>query len=80
MSAPVPLPNRALLEKPLTPDCDLPAFAFGDTWLDAGAAAGGADYERECYRRAERIVRARLEQLQASVARTVKAIKRSNGP
>jgi len=52
-------------------------IGFGDTWLDADDAAHKKlDYELQCYRRAEIVVRSRLRQLQASVGDTIKAIKR----
>jgi hypothetical protein len=43
-------------------------IGLGDTWLDTDdAARKKLDYERQCYRRAEIIVRSRLRLLQASV-------------
>ena len=75
---PVPLPRRALLAPPPKPHCEPPALAHGDTWLDPGEAARAQlDYERQCYRRAEQATRARLRQLQVSIARTITAIERS---
>jgi hypothetical protein len=75
--APIPLPGRALLRAQPEPDCEFQLIGFGDTWLDADdAARKKLDYELQCYRRAEIIVRSRLRQLQASVGDTIKAIKR----
>ena len=37
------------------------------------------DYERQCYRHAEMIARGRLDRLQDSVAKTIRAVKRSDG-
>jgi hypothetical protein len=71
-SASIPLPSRAQLSPQAAPECDF-------------KATGGAtddrqrlDYERQCYRHAEIIARARLQRLQTSVDRTVKAVNAGN--
>jgi len=66
----IPLPARTLLERQPEPDCE---FKAGE-----GEADGlrKLDYERQCYRHAEMIARGRLEQLQSSVDRTIKATTR----
>jgi hypothetical protein len=71
-SASIPLPSRAQLSPQPEPNCDFKA---------AGAATDDRqrlDYERQCYRHAEIIARARLQRLQASVDRTVKAVNAGN--
>ncbi len=69
----VPLPSLALLAPQPEPDCEFPA-------TDAGAdERQKLDYERQCYRHAEIIARARLRLLQRSVARTIRAIKQCDG-
>ena len=68
--------DPALLAPQPAPDCE-----FKRTDVDAVDPNEWArlkiDYERQCYRRAEMLARARLRQLQASVAETVKVLKRS---
>jgi hypothetical protein len=77
----IPLPSRTLLTPPLDVDC---------TFKDSSDAAGSApsptpaeavaavrmklDYERQCYRHNEIILRNDLEQLQAAVGETIKAV------
>jgi hypothetical protein len=77
----MPLPRRTLLTPPPEVDC---------TFKDSSDAADGAprptpaeaiaavrmklDYERQCYRHNEIILRNGLEQLQAAVGETIKAI------
>jgi hypothetical protein len=78
--APVPVPVLAkiatpvlaleLLAPPSEPDC-----AFDKTRADADDRQK-LDYERQCYRHAEMIIRARLERLQGDVERMIKAVKR----
>jgi hypothetical protein len=77
----IPLPRRALLTPPQDVDC---------TFKDSSNAADSApsptpaeavaavrmklDYERQCYRHNEIILRNGLEQLQAAVGETIKAV------
>ena len=83
----IPLPTRALLTEPADIDCE-----FKDSSLDdAGGApqptptraqADAAlriklDYERQCYRHDEMILRNGLQLLQASVGEMVKAVNRN---
>ena len=81
---PIPVPSRAslspepvrtptsesagaLLRPQLEPDCE---FKTGDSNFDERQKL---DYERQCYRHAEMIVRNRLELLQSSVNTTIAA-------
>ena len=82
----IPLPNRALLAPPAQFNCELkaatqsqpgPAPAQAD--LDAGLRAK-LEYERQCYRHAEMILRDRLLGLQAAVGETIKAVNSRNPP
>ena len=66
-----PLPRRALLIPQPAPNCE-PASA--EPTLDERQKL---DYQRQCYRHAEMIVRERLQRLQVSVGRTIKAVGRS---
>jgi hypothetical protein len=73
LGTPVPFPDPALLSRQPEPDCE---FKTAEPKAEERMKL---DYERQCYRHAEMIVRDRLEQLQNSVDQTIKAIKRT-GP
>jgi hypothetical protein len=64
----VPLPRDDLLSPMQEPQCEFPATETADDRQKL-------DYERQCYRQAEIIARTRLQLLQNSIERTVKAIK-----
>jgi len=68
---PIPLPGRTLLNPQPEPDCEL------QTTEPKTDDLRKLDYERQCYRHAEMIVRSRLQLLQGSVGKTIKAVKRS---
>jgi hypothetical protein len=83
----VPLPKTALLTRLPAPSCEYRTASL-DTPAkrsDAQPAASNGDpdvrtkldYERQCYRHAELIARARLTSLQDAVKDTVKAVKRT---
>jgi hypothetical protein len=78
--------DRALLASPPEFDCDFKDAGRGDAGgagpVPAGAQADAAlrrklDYERQCYRHAEMILRDRLLQLQASLSETITAVSHS---
>ena len=69
----VPLPSLALLAPQPEPDCEFP------TTDSAADERQKLDYERQCYRHAEMIARARLRVLQRSVARTIRAVRGCDG-
>ena len=77
----VPLPESALLAQQPAPRCEYRAAKGdgGEKKADAPAEQAATqmklDYERQCYRHAEMIARARLRKLQESVARTMLALK-----
>src|SRR5262245_42772658 len=68
----IPLPSLALLAPQSDPNCEFPTT---DSQSDERQRL---DYERQCYRHAEMIVRARLRLLQRSVAKTIRAIEHCN--
>jgi hypothetical protein len=77
----IPLPRRTLLTPPPDVDCtfkdsaDAADSAPSPTPTQAVAAVRmKLDYERQCYRHNEAILRSGLEQLQAAVGETIKAI------
>jgi hypothetical protein len=66
-ATPIPLPAATLLARQPEPGCEA---------TDANAdERQRLDYERQCYRHAEMIVRARLELLQGSVDKTISAVR-----
>lgn len=71
--APIPVPDKALLKPAAAPDCE---FRSGGPTPEETQRMK-LDYERQCYRHAEMIARGKLQQLQASVGETIKAVKRS---
>ena len=68
-SEPVPLPEASLLSPQAEPSCEASGTDTNERQK--------LDYERQCYRHAEMIVRSRLQLLQESVARTISAVKRN---
>jgi hypothetical protein len=66
---PIPIPEASLLTPQSEPSC-----APADTSADERQKL---DYERQCYRHAEIIVRSRLHLLQDSVDETIGALRRS---
>src|SRR5262245_45578398 len=71
--AKVPLPSLTLLAPQPEPNCEFPTT---DSSADERQRL---DYERQCYRHAEIIARARLRLLQRSVARTIRAFRGCDG-
>jgi len=67
----VPLPDKALLGRLPEPDCELKTNEAGTDDRQK------LDYERQCYRHAERIARNRLQLLQGSVDKTIRVLKES---
>jgi hypothetical protein len=73
--ASIPLPAQVLLASPPEFECEKTTPTGAQT--DPDAALGAKfDYERQCYRHAEMILRDRLLGLQASVGETIKAVNR----
>jgi len=68
-ATPIPLPDAALLVRQPEPSCEIT-----DSSVDERQKL---DYERQCYRHAEMIVRARLELLQRSIDKTISAVRSS---
>ena len=76
----VPLPESALLAQQPAPRCEYRGTKGDSAEKKADAPVEQAtqvklDYERQCYRHAEMIARAKLRKLQESVARTMLALK-----
>jgi hypothetical protein len=71
--AQIPLPNSALLQRQRVPDCAFTGQASSPP--TAEEARQKLDYEQQCYRQSEIIVRRRLDQLQDSVHEMIKAAR-----
>lgn len=83
----IPLPSRALLTPPPDFNCEFKGDeAAGATQPSPTRAQADAalrmklDYERQCYRHNEMILRTGLRQLQVSVGETIKAVDRNEQP
>jgi hypothetical protein len=72
----VPIPEPALLDPASAPDCSY----RGSTGNPATTQEMRAklDYEAQCYRQAEAIVRGRLGQLQDAAEKMIRAIRQRN--
>jgi hypothetical protein len=83
----IPLPDPALLTPPPEFDCEYKSVGLDAAGAQAQSLTGGQteatpdaaqrmtlDYERQCYQHAATIVREHLQQLQASVGKTIKAV------
>jgi hypothetical protein len=68
LRTPISLPDQALLIPQPEPDCE-----FRPSPTDPDGNNVKLDYERQCYRQAEIIVRTRLRLLQTSVGEMIKA-------
>lgn len=73
----IPLPDEALLKRQPPPDCELRTQPAGGTPTEVKLAT--YDFERQCYRQVEGIVRGRLDALQDAVGETIKAVKSRQG-
>ena len=71
-TAEVRLPEPALLRPPTAPNCEAKAQPGPS---DAAGEGARLDYERQCYRHAELIVRDRLQRLQAAVGETITSVR-----
>ena len=77
-AADVPLPDSALMEQLQAPRCEYRKASskkVDGATSDNEDVQARLDYERQCYRHAEMIARARLKSLQKSVSRTVVALR-----
>jgi hypothetical protein len=79
--AAIPLPRQTLLTPQPPPQCDYKSGHENGKAQPQPADANEQersklDWERQCFRSSERLVRERLAQLQASVRETIKAVRR----
>jgi hypothetical protein len=74
VGSPIPQPDPALLSPQPAPECEFKAVAQPDT-EPREAMRMKLDYEQQCYRQAEVILRARYQRLQEAFGKTLEAIK-----
>lgn len=74
--AAIRLPDQALLTPQTEPDCE-PKIQPSPNQADPAAERTKLDYERQCYRHAELIVRGRLRVLQVAVGDTINSVRPS---
>jgi hypothetical protein len=74
VGSPIPQPDPALLSPQPTPECEFKSVAQSDT-EPREAMRMKLDYEQQCYRQAEEILRARYQRLQEAFGKTLEAIK-----
>jgi hypothetical protein len=72
LKTPIPLPDRALLVPQPEPNCEFKTQTHPNS-PGPDTEHMKLEYELECYRQAEIIVRSRLRRLQVSVGETIKA-------
>jgi hypothetical protein len=70
----ISLPAPQLLERPAAPNCQFKSAAHADDDV-ALRTIMKLDYEQQCYRQSESILRARMEQLQDAVSKTIGSLK-----
>jgi hypothetical protein len=68
----IPVLSPGLLERQSAPDCEFRGAPTGNPGEDTRVRL---DYQQQCYRQAEAIVRTRLDTLQDSVSETIRAFK-----
>jgi hypothetical protein len=71
-----PFAGSGVAHAPAAPDCELKTQPQSGQ-ADPAAERTKLDYERQCYRHAELIVRGRLQRLQVAVGDTVKSVRLS---
>jgi hypothetical protein len=72
----IPEPDLALLEPVAAPDCAFRGTMSNPATVEQTLAQ--LDYEAQCYRQAEAIVRSRLGQLQDAAEKMIRAIRQRN--
>ena len=81
------LADAALLHQQPAPDCDYKGVSASAKQVSGGSASDGdanndarttLDYERQCYKHAEMIARAKLTKLQAAVKQTAQRSERAD--
>jgi hypothetical protein len=72
----VTIPQADLLERPAAPDCEFKSDTQADN--EAALRAMKLDYEAQCHRQSEFILRARMERLQDAVRSMIESLKAEN--
>jgi hypothetical protein len=69
----ISLPEPELLERQAAPECEFKASEQADKY-DVALRVMKLDFEQQCYRQSESILRARMERLQDAVSKTIESI------
>ena len=72
----VPLPDPELLNRLTAPDCEFKSVAQAAD--EVALRIMKLDYEQQCYRQSEFILRARMERLQDAVSKIVPSVKKGD--
>jgi hypothetical protein len=72
-AASVSIPEPDLLERQVAPDCEFKSTEQADSDVTL-LRIMKLDYERQCYRQLESILRARMERLQDAVKKTIDSL------
>ncbi len=70
----IPVPEPELLNRQAAPNCEFKSAAQAND--EVALRAMKLDYEQQCYRQSESILRARMERLQDGVSKTIEALHR----
>ena len=70
----IPVPEPELLNRQAAPDCEFKSAAQAND--EVALRAMKLDYEQQCYRQSEDILRTRMERLQDGVSKTIEALRR----
>jgi hypothetical protein len=73
----VSIPEPDLLERQAAPDCEFKSTDQADSDVTL-LRIMKLDYERQCYRQSESILRARMERLQDTVKRNIESLNRGS--
>jgi hypothetical protein len=68
----IPLNDPDLLKRQAAPDCEFKSTVQADSELALRALK--LDYEQQCYRQSESILRARMERLQDAANKTIESL------
>ena len=74
----IPLPEPELLERQMAPECEFKSTAQADD--EVALRAMKLDYEQQCYRQSEYILRARMERPQDAVSKMIESMNRQERP
>ena len=71
----IPLPEPELLKRQMAPECEFKSGEQAEGY-DVALRVMKLDFEQQCYRQSESILRARMERLQDAVSKTIESLNR----